>query len=139
MRAEPKLSKARKNVPGLALYGNSCRFLRGIDVPASRGSGDLSLLVHEALTEGTLGFVLIVRSTPEAQVGFCGLAPERDWHDMVKLLWNDLSSRHVFSFVHVSGCWLFDGELKTTDEAGRFDDESLCYARVVPVARHRAA
>ena len=34
---------------------------------------------------------------------------------------------------------LFDEELKTTDEAGRFDDESLCYTRVAPVARHRAA
>jgi hypothetical protein len=85
MRAEPKLSKARKDVPGLAFYGNSCRFLRGIDVPASRGSGDLSLLVHEALAELALGFVLIVRSTPEAQVGFRGLAPMRDGHDMVKL------------------------------------------------------
>jgi len=34
---------------------------------------------------------------------------------------------------------LFDEELKTTDEAGRFDDESLCYTRVAPVARHLAA
>jgi len=36
-------------------------------------------------------------------------------------------------------CVLFEEELKTTDEAGRFDDESLCYARVAPVARHLAA
>jgi hypothetical protein len=44
------------------------------------------------------------------------------------------------SFLHVSDCcWLFDEELKTTDEAGRFDDESLCYTRVAPVARHLAA
>ena len=30
-------------------------------------------------------------------------------------------------------------ELKSTDEAGRFDDESLWYSRVAPVARCRAA
>jgi len=30
-------------------------------------------------------------------------------------------------------------ELETADEAGRFDDESLCYSRVAPVARCLAA
>ena len=39
----------------------------------------------------------------------------------------------------VSSWLLLEEEPKTTDEAGRFDDESLCYSRVAPVARHRAA
>jgi len=60
--------------------------------------------------------------------------------NVVELLWNDLSSRHVLSLSVGPGLGLvFDQELKTTDEAGRFDDESLCYTRIAPVARHLAA
>ena len=35
--------------------------------------------------------------------------------------------------------FLLGQELETTDEAGRFDDESLCYSRVALVAQHLAA
>ena len=37
------------------------------------------------------------------------------------------------------GVWIPTRKPETTDEAGRFDDESLCYSRVAPVARHLAA
>ncbi len=39
----------------------------------------------------------------------------------------------------VVGVWIPTWKPETTDEAGRFDDESLCYSRVAPVARHLAA
>jgi len=42
-------------------------------------------------------------------------------------------------FAGVGFCCRLEEELKATDEAGRFDDESLCYSRVAPVARHLAA
>jgi len=39
-----------------------------------------------------------------------------------------------------AGFWvLLAEELETADEAGRFDDESLCYSRVAPVSRCLAA
>jgi hypothetical protein len=50
-----------------------------------------------------------------------------------------LVKARVVPFCGLGLSLLFNEELKTTDEAGRFDDESLCYARVAPVARHLAA
>jgi hypothetical protein len=100
----------------------------------------LPLVIHEIGPERALRPVLVVGTASQSHLRHRCRASARHLIDVIKLLWNDLSSRHVLSFfAHLGSCLLFDEELKTTDEAGRFDDESLCYSRVTPVARHLAA
>ena len=100
----------------------------------------LPFATHELRAEGALRRVLIVRPAAQAHSVGRRLAAAGHFVDVIELLWNDLSSRHrLFLSAGLGLSLLFTEELKTTDEAGRFDDESLCYTRVAPVARHLAA
>ena len=138
-----ELPQPRHDVPFRRRFGRGslpprrscCARLQGRGTPRRR-----PLHAHEFAPELALRRELVVPPAAQPHVADRGLAAPRHGVDVVELLWNDLSSRHrLFLSAGLGLSLLFTEELKTTDEAGRFDDESLCYTRVAPVARHLAA